>query len=108
MLLGAPVAWLAADIGLTNGWRADREGVSVKGLVLLLAVLSVWVGGGALGSFMYQAANTVPATVFGRRLGAVAERVVVLGGPQGRYAVTVLSLVVVVAIVAVIAVFGDE
>jgi hypothetical protein len=108
VLLGAPVAWLAADIGLTNGWRTDREGVSVRGLVLLLVVLSVWVGGGALGSFMYQAANTVPATVFGRRLGSVAERVVVLGGPQGRYAVTALSLVVVAAVVAVIAVFGDE
>jgi hypothetical protein len=107
-LLGAPVAWLSAESSLTNGWSTDRDGVSVGGLVLLLVVLSVWVGGGALGSFMYQAANTVPATVFGRQLGAAAERVVVLGGPQGRYAVTALSLIAVVAIVTVITVFGDE
>ena len=74
----------------------------MRGYALLLAVLVVWVGGGSLGSFMYQAANTVSPELFGRRLGTLAEQVVVLGGPQGRYAVTALSVVAVAAIVVVL------
>lgn len=101
-LLGAPIARLSADVGVTTGRRVGREDVSVRGLVLLLVVLVIWIGGGALGSFIYQAANTVPAAVFGRRLASVAEQVVVLGGPQGRYAVTALSVVAVAALVAVL------
>jgi hypothetical protein len=101
-LLGAPLAWLSADVGVTGDWAADRESVSVRGLALLLVVLVVWVGGGALGSFMYQAANTVSASVFRQRLGTIAEQVVVLGGPQGRYAVTALSVVAVLTLVAVL------
>lgn len=101
-LLGAPVAWLSADSNTTKSWRTDSEGISMRGYALLLAVLVVWVGGGSLGSFMYQAANTVSPELFGRRLGTLAEQVVVLGGPQGRYAVTALSVVAVAAIVVVL------
>jgi hypothetical protein len=64
----------------------------------MFGVLAVWVGGGYLGSFVYRAAGTVPVAVFGQRLGRTAERVIVLGGARGRYAVLVLGVAAVLAL----------
>ena len=100
-LLGTPVAWLLTGVGAERGWAVRGEGLSPKGTVLTSGVLLVWVGGGSLGSFLYQAANTISAAEFGRRLGATAERIVVLGGTQGRYAVFALSVLAVLALVGV-------
>jgi hypothetical protein len=97
-LLGAPVAWVLSDIVTGRDWRVEREAVSTRGTVLTFGVLALWVGGGYLGSFAYRAAGTVPVAVFGQRLGRVAERVVVLGGPQGRSAVLLLGVAAVLAL----------
>lgn len=92
-VLGAPLAWIVVE---TEGRWTDSTAsktVSTRGGALVAGVLVVWVAGGYVGSFLYQAANTVPIDMFGRRLVPAAETVVRLGGPQGRYAVFALGIV---------------
>lgn len=101
-LLGAPAAWVVADVSSTRGWNSSSVGISAKQKTLVLVVLVTWVGGGYLGSFLYRAMNTIPSAIVGRRIGELAEQAVVLGGPQGRYAVTALSVISVAVLVAVL------
>ncbi|WP_152042651.1 hypothetical protein [Salinigranum salinum] len=97
-LLGAPAAWILSDVGRDRGWRVETEALSTRETALMFGVLAVWVGGGYLGSFVYRAAGTVPVAVFGQRLGRTAEWVIVLGGPQGRYAVLVFGVAAMLAL----------
>ncbi|WP_136592398.1 hypothetical protein [Salinigranum halophilum] len=97
-LLGAPVAWAVADIGRRWGELRPPRAISMSERLLALGILSLWIIGGYVGSFLYQAAYTVPIELFGRRLGDSVESVVRLGGPQGQYAVFLLGVIALVAL----------
>lgn len=99
VLLGVPAAWVLVGVRSERRIRDRTETLPTKRVILTLGTLVIWVGGGYVGSFLYQAAGTVTPETFGRRLGAAAERIVVFGGPQGRYAVFLLGILAVLTLV---------